>query len=209
MNHHGLIACEYCDSIHRRVALAPGDGVRCRRCFAVMYRASRWSQETWFALTVAAAILYAIANACPVVVISFGGLHDQATLWQSALALAHGAAAPIAVPAALFIVIVPGLQIALLVWVLAFARARRAAPALIPLLRLWVALRSWSMMEVCMLGILVSAIKLSSFLQVAAGPGLWAAAGLTVLMTLIAGYDTRPLWLLTPSTPVDGTAIRS
>jgi paraquat-inducible protein A len=174
-----------------------------------MYRASRWSQETWFALTVAAAILYAIANACPVVVISFGGLHDQATLWQSALALAHGAAAPIAVPAALFIVIVPGLQIALLVWVLAFARARRAAPALIPLLRLWVALRSWSMMEVCMLGILVSAIKLSSFLQVAAGPGLWAAAGLTVLMTLIAGYDTRPLWLLTPSTPVDGTAIRS
>lgn len=209
MNHHDLIMCEYCDSVYRRRALAPGEGAKCSRCLASMYCMPRWNHDAWLALTVAALILYAIANACPVVTISFQGLHHQATLWQSALALAHGAAAPIAVPAALFIVIVPGVQLALLAWLLVFARMARAAPALIPLLRLWVAMRSWSMMEVCMLGILVSAIKLSSFLQVGAGSGLWAAAGLTVLMTLVTGYDIEPLWSLTSPKPVGAMATGS
>lgn len=145
----------------------------------------------------AAAILFIIANVYPVIRISLHGLHKEATLWQSAAALAHGAAAPIAVPTALSIILVPAMQISLLAWVLVYANFGRRAPGFAQVLRALNALRPWSMIEVALLGILVAVIKLSSFVQVVPGAGIWATAGLMVLITLIANRDTHWLWELT------------
>lgn len=192
-----LVVCEHCDSVYRRRAVAPGEAARCMHCTSVLYRASRLDIDRWLALTIAAAIVFVIANVCPVIRISFQGLHNEATLWQAAMALAHGPVAPIAVPTALSIIVVPFLQIVLLAWVLLFARLGRRAPGFAQTMRMLAALRPWSMVEVCLLGILVSVIKLSSFLQVAAGAGIWAMAGLMVLITLIANRDTHWLWELT------------
>jgi paraquat-inducible protein A len=70
-------------------------------------------------------------------------------------------------------------------------------------MRLLAALRPWSMVEVCLLGILVAVVKLSNFLQVTPGAGLWATAGLMVLIMLIANRNTQRLWELTePKPPV-------
>ena len=60
---------------------------RCDRCAAILYRASSLDIDRWLALTIAAAIVFVIANVYPVVRISLQGLHDEATLWQSAAAL--------------------------------------------------------------------------------------------------------------------------
>lgn len=188
------VVCEHCDSVYRRVALANGQVARCERCLALLYRASSLDTERWLALTIAAAIMFIIANVCPLVRISLQGLHNEATLWQSAAALAHGPAAPIAVPAALSIIIVPFLQIALLGWILVFARRKKRAPGFATAMRMLVVLRPWSMVEVCMLGVLVAIIKLSSFLEVAPGPGIWAMAILMILITIIANRDVHWLW---------------
>ncbi len=147
----------------------------------------------------AAAILFAIANLCPVIRISMRGLHNEATLWQSAAALAHGPAAPVAVPAALAIIVVPFLQIVLLAWILAHARAGRRAPGFARAMRALVALRPWNMVEVGVLGILVAVIKLAGFVQVAPGAGIWATAGLMLLLTVIANRDIHSLWDMTAS----------
>jgi paraquat-inducible protein A len=192
-----LVVCEHCDSVYRRRALAAGEVARCQQCAALLYRASRLDVDRWLALTLAAAIVFVIANVYPVISISLRGLHNEATLWESAAALAHGAAAPIAVPAALSVIVVPFLQIALLGWVLLFARMGRRAPGFAQAMRMLVAIRPWSMVEVCLLGILVAIIKLSSFLQVVMGPGIWATAVLMVLITVIANRDIHWLWELT------------
>lgn len=192
-----LAVCEHCDSVYRRLTLASGEVARCDRCAAVLYRASRLDVDRWLALTIAAAIVFVIANVCPVVRISLQGLHNEATLWQSAAALGHSAAAPIALPAALSIIVVPFMQIALLAWVLVHARSGRRGPGFAPAMRLLVALRPWSMVEVGMLGILIAVIKLSSSVQVAPGAGIWAVAALMVLITVIANRDIHWLWELT------------
>jgi paraquat-inducible protein A len=145
-------------------------------------------------LTVAAAIAFAIAQASPVIRIGLQGLHNEATLWQSALALAHGPATPIALPAALAVIVVPFLQIGLLAWVLAHARIGRRAPGLAWAMRVLVAIRPWGMVEVGLLGMLVAIVKLAGFVQVAPGAGIWATAVLTVLLALIAGRDVHSLW---------------
>jgi paraquat-inducible protein A len=48
--------------------------------------------------------------------------------------------------------------------------------------------------EVCLLGALVAIVKLSGFLDVLPGVGIWATAALTVLIPLIASRDTHWLW---------------
>lgn len=196
-----LVVCEHCDSVYQRPILGPGEVARCRKCAAVLFRASRLDIDRWLALTLAAAIVFVIANVCPVVIIRLQNLSNEATLWQSAAALAHSPAALIALPTALAIIVVPFLQIGLLIWILLGARAGYRAPGFAPAMRMLVILRPWSMIEVGLLGILIAIIKLSSFLKVAPGPGIWAMAVLMVLITLIANRDTHWLWQLTEPSP--------
>ncbi|WP_175907905.1 MULTISPECIES: paraquat-inducible protein A [Burkholderia] len=189
-----LIACEHCDSVYRRRPLSRHQVAHCERCGAVLERASSMDVDRWLAMTVAAGVVFVIANACPVIRISLAGRYSETTLWQAAVALAQGPAAPIAIPAALAIVIVPCLQIALLTWLLAFARVGRCAPGFAVLMRVLATLRPWSMLEVGLLGILVAIVKLSSLVAIVPGAGIWATAVLMVLVTLIAGRDVTRLW---------------
>lgn len=193
--------CEHCDSVYKRRDLAVGQIARCDCCSAVLYRASRLNVDRWLALTVATAIVFVIANVCPVIAISLKGLHSEVTLWQAAKALAQGAAAPIAVPMAITVIVVPFLQIVALLWVLIYARLGLRAPGFAKVMRLLAALHPWGMVEVCILGILVAVIKLSSMVHVAAGPGIWAAATLMVLITVIVNRDTHILWMLPAEKP--------
>ena len=192
-----LVVCEHCDSVYRRRLLKPDERARCERCAAVLYRGGRLDIDRWLALTIAAAILFLIANLFPVVRISLQGMRAEATLWQAAAALADSQAAPIALPTALSVILVPFAQIGLLAWVLAFARAGRRAPGFARAMRVLVALRPWNMVEVGLLGILVAVVKLASYLQVAPGAGILALAGLTILVTVIASRDVHWLWDLT------------
>jgi paraquat-inducible protein A len=188
------IVCEHCDSVYRRRPGRFGEEARCATCGALLYRGGRTDVDSWLALTLAAAIAFAIANLSPVIRLSLKALRNDATLWEAALALDYGAAAPIAVPLALSIIFIPALQIGLLAWTLAFARARRRAPGFDLALRLLVALRPWSMVEVGLLGILVAAIKLSSYMKVIPGAGLMGLATTMVLLTVVTQRDLRLLW---------------
>ena len=192
-----LVACEQCDSVYRRSTLAPGEVARCSRCEAVLERAHPRDVDGWLALTMTTAVVFLIANVCPVVRISLNGMHREATLWEFAWALAQGSVAPLAVVAALVIILVPLAQISLLSWVLIPARVGRRAPGFARALRMLARLRPWSMVEVGILGILVAIIKLISLVEVTLGAGVWATAALMVLLTMIAHRDLSSLWSLT------------
>jgi paraquat-inducible protein A len=199
--HHDLVICEHCDAVYQRRALARGQVASCTNCLSVIYQAQDLNVRQRLALSVTAAIAFLIANICPVITINLHGLESHTTMWQAALALAQGDAAPIAVPTAAVAVLVPLLQIVILIWVLAFARSGQRAPGFAPAMKMLNVLRPWSMVEVCVLGILVAVIKLSSLVQVYPGAGVWATAVLMVLMTLIAGRDVSQLWTLTQPQP--------
>jgi len=191
-----LILCEHCDTAYQRPALAQGEVARCEVCAATLCRSGHLDLDGWLALAVAALVADIIANICPVIRIGLQGLHNEATLWQSVMALAQGPVALIAVPTALAVIAVPFAQILLLLWVLAYARAGRRAPGFVAAMKLLVALRPWGMVEVAMLGILVSVIKLSGFLHVVPGAGIWATAALMVLLTIVVSRDFHELWSL-------------
>ncbi len=194
-----LMTCEHCDSVYQRCRLSAGQVARCNRCEAVLQRANLLNVDRWLALTITTAVVFLIANVCPVVRISLNGIHREATLWEFSWALAQGAVAPIAIVAALVIILVPLAQIALLAWVLVYARVGHRAPGFASALRMLAFLRPWSMVEVGVLGILVAVIKLISLVEVAPGAGVWATAVLMVLITMITHRDLSSLWEQTES----------
>lgn len=188
------IICEHCDSLYQPQPLHKGESAYCLRCRAVLDRGKRLSIEQLLALTIAAGVLFMFANLFPVISISLKGLHNEVTLWGSVQALAQGRITLIALVAGLAIIFAPMLQIALLFWVLAHAHQGTVAPGFRLCMRSLEHLRPWSMLEVCLLGILVAIIKLAGLLDVHPGAGLWAMAMLMVLIILIAGKDIRRLW---------------
>ncbi|MEQ7921667.1 paraquat-inducible protein A [Xanthomonas sp. WHRI 1810A] len=188
------IICEHCDSLYQALDLSKGQSAYCLRCRAVLDRGPRMSIDQLLALSLAAAIMFVFANVFPVISISMQGLHNEVTLWGSVQALAQGRITLIALVAGLAIILAPALQIALLIWVLIPARRGEIAPGFKSCMRALEHLRPWSMLEVCLLGILVAIVKLAGMLDVHPGAGLWAMAMLMVLIVLIAGKDIRRLW---------------
>jgi len=188
------IICEHCDSVYESAPLKKHESAYCVRCKAVLARGHRLTVEQLLALTIAAGMLFVFANVFPVISISLKGLSNQVTLWQSVQALAHGDITLIALVAGLAIIFAPLLQIVLLFWVLIYAHSGKIAPGFKMCMRALEHLRPWSMLEVCLLGILVAIVKLAGMLDVHPGVGLWAMAMLMVLIILIAGRDIRRLW---------------
>ena len=189
-----LIVCEHCDSVYRKHDLEHDEIARCGRCQAVLYRASRLDIDHLLALTLAAGVVFIIANVSPVIRIAVSGMHNEANLLQSISALSQGSALIVDLVAAATLFFVPLLQILLLGWVLLFARSHRRAPGFGVAMRVLHWIRPWSMTEVFLLGVLVAIVKLSGMLNVIAGPGTWATVVLTVLITIIAKRDVRTLW---------------
>lgn len=98
--------------------------------------------------------------------------------------------------------LVPMLQIALLLWVLSFASVQRQAPARRIALVILHRLRPWSMTEVFLLGALVAVVKLSAWVHVVPGDGIWALGGLTILLAILGTYDPRAWWdFVEPASP--------
>lgn len=154
------------------------------------------------AIAIAAAILFVIANVTPVLAIEFGGMHTEANIWTAALSMDYGWIFWPALVLALTTFLVPLLQIALLLWVLSFASVRRRAPARRIALVMLHWLRPWSMTEVFLLGALVVIVKLSAWVHVVPGDGIWALAGLTILLAILGKYDPRAWWdLVEPARP--------
>ena len=52
------------------------------------------------------------------------------------------------------------------------------------------------MTEVFLLGALVAMVKLSSWVSVVAGVGLWALAALTIILAVLSKYESRSWWAL-------------
>lgn len=191
-----LIICEYCDSVYGSTRLVKHQKVCCRYCGAVVQRYTAMTLQKRLALSLTAAILLGFANFYPIMSISLQGLHNEATLWDSVIALSDGPITFIALITAIAIIVAPLVQVLLLIWVVTFALAAKRSPAFALCMRMLEALRPWSMLEVCLLGALVSVVKLAGLLDVIPGIGLLALATLSVLMIKIAGKDVRVLWQL-------------
>jgi len=73
-----LVACPHCDLLQRLPALDPGASARCPRCDKELWRRREDSLPRTLALTIAAAVLYVVANSVPMLGLTAVG-HQAST----------------------------------------------------------------------------------------------------------------------------------
>lgn len=188
--------CRECDTAYTEVALRRDQVARCRSCHAVVARHPRADVDKALAIAIACAILFLIANLTPVLGIEVAGTRTEANIWKAVLSMDSGWITLSAGALAVTMLLAPLLQVVLVIWLLSFARLQRRAPGFAHVLALLHALRPWSMTEVFLLGSLVAIVKLSSFLPISTGPGVWALGALTILLAVLGRFDPSSWWAL-------------
>lgn len=190
-----LIACRECDLLQRPTPLADHMVARCSRCAGVLYQPLEEDLDRPLAYTLAATILFVLANAFPIVGLEVQGQTTVATLFGTARALYDDNMRTLAVLVFFTTILVPALQLGAMLYLLAPLRAGRT-PRLLPIaVRMLQAIRPWGMTEVFILGLLVSLVKLGAMARVEPGVGLWSfGALLFAIAAAVASFDARVIW---------------
>jgi paraquat-inducible protein A len=190
-----LIACLDCDLMQRIPDVPPGASVRCPRCNKELWRHKPDSLNRTFALTIAALVLYIIANTVPMLGLRAVGREAFTTVVGGAHQLWLDGQQIVAVLVLFAAVISPALQIVILLLIVLGCR-REHPPAWVGLLlRHLHATRTWSMIEVMLLGVLVALTKISDYAQVILGVPLFVLFALVVLLAAIQScFDPREVW---------------
>ena len=183
--------CPQCDLLARSRPLRPGESSRCPRCGAEAGLGPRASPGTALALAVTAGQLWLLMNVFPLVALTLGGVKRQTTLIGASMSLASSGKAPLAALVALTTVIAPGIEILVALYVLSSLDALARSGLVGRFVRWYRALRRWSMVDVFMLGCLVSIVKLAHLADIVVGPGLWACAALLPVLAILNAY-ARP-----------------
>ena len=189
-----LAGCEECDAIYRKGDLALGERAYCTCCGAELYRRSR-SFSSLLALVITALIIFVIANSFPIVIVELQGNTSQTTLIGAAWTMFHIDRALVGVLILITTFIVPLIELLLLSYVFAYISLwKRRPPYLIPALRALFLFRTWGMVEVFLIGVLVTLVKLVGMVTVIPGVALWAFTLLSVLLVYIASLKIKDLW---------------
>jgi paraquat-inducible protein A len=190
-----LIACHECDLLHRVTSVPPGSVARCCRCGCVLSRPKRDSLERTLALTVSGLVLFALSNVFPFLSFKLQGLVQQTLLVTGIRQLHEQGMTGLAVLVAFTTLIAPGIQLVGLLYILVPLRHNRVSPGLFQVFRLFRSLQPWGMMEVFMLGILVSIVKLAKMAQIVPGIAAFSFMALIfVLAAAMASLDPHEVW---------------
>jgi paraquat-inducible protein A len=191
----GLIACPDCDLLQRLPELAPGESARCPRCERELWRRREDSLNRTLALALASAVLYLVANSVPMLSLTIVGRKASTTVLGGAMHLWDDGQSTVGLLVLFTAVIAPALQIGFMLAVVLGALSKRPPRWVGTLLRHQPTARTWSMLEVMMLGVLVALVKIADYATVIPGIALFV---LGILVFLLAGmqaaFDSRQVW---------------
>ena len=190
-----FIACHDCDLLQREIPLKPGCAATCSRCGAVLYRNATDSIDRTLAYTLSAAVVFVVANVFPIFAIEVQDSITAINLMGAVRSLWHQEMQAVSLVVLVTTVLVPSLELITMTYLLLPLKFLRVPPGYTLLLRLMRMVAPWGMIEVLMLGMLVSLVKLTSSFKVIPGVALWSFGVLTLLLAAAAAsFSTRDVW---------------
>lgn len=188
-------ACPECDLLLQDVAVPPGSESVCPRCGHVLREGRPDSVLHALLLSTLGLMLFGPAIGMPLLSLSVTGLRQEASLAQAVLALADNGFWEVALMVATCAVIAPLLNLWLL-FAVSVTLQLRSQPRWLPLLmRMNHHVREWAMLEVFLMGVLVSMVKLKDIAELLPGIGLYCFVCLMLCALLLNTIiDEHELW---------------
>ena len=187
----GLAGCGTCGKV------SPVEEGKCPRCGSRLHLRKPNSIQNTIALMTAAFVLYIPSHLLPIMTVTELGDVTHNTIISGMLYFWRSGAYPIALVIFTASILIPLLKILALIWLCAAATGK-VRPSPVTLGRLyWFTelLGRWSMVDIFVVGILVSVVQLGNYMTVIPGIGAIAFAGV-VLLTMLAAmaFEPRLLW---------------
>jgi paraquat-inducible protein A len=190
-----FIACHECDVIHRIKPLPAKEAAHCIRCGAVLYKHKPNSLERTLAFAFAGLILFILANSFPFLGLKIGSQVRETTLITGIYELYVQGMQVIAILVLFTTVLVPFTQMLCLLYILLPLKSHRLPKGLPRLFRFVNSVGPWGMMEVFMVGILVSLVKLAGMAKITPGISLYSFLALIfVLAAMTVSLDSHLIW---------------
>ena len=194
-DHSIQIGCAECDLLVTIDALANGERASCPRCGHLMTQNTEDGLTRSLAFALAAALLLVMSMAFPFLSIQANGLEQVMTLPRSAYELYRDGFLAVAILVMGPIIAVPAMMISALVALLLAIRRGKRARWLVPTGRFLFFLNPWSMVEVFVIGVLVSLVKIGAMATVVLGISFWAYVVFSIcFIATLTNLDRVQLW---------------
>jgi paraquat-inducible protein A len=179
-----ILLCHECDLLIQNKVIKEDSKLICPRCGHILYKQAYHTFGKALAYALTALIFFYPAVTEPIMLLNMGGLSQQQSLIGGSKVLLSEQYYLVAILTFLSSMFVPLLRLLLLVYVTLSLVLNFFHVSLIWSFRLYHHIEEWSMLDVYMLGIVVSIVKLLSMAEIQPGIGLWAYACLLITSIL-------------------------
>ena len=192
-----LVSCHVCGKLSCNLRVPKGHHARCPRCHAPAHSRKPDSLNRAWALALAAFILYIPANVFPIMTVVSLGNAGAHTIMGGVVALWEAGMVPLALVVFFASVFVPLLKLLALVYLLLSVQLKwRARPRQrTSMYRIVEGIGRWSMLDIFVIAILISLVRLGNLATIVPGVGATAFAAVVVLtMFAASSFDPRLIW---------------
>jgi len=176
-------------------AIQEGERAECPRCGHTLTQRPKQGFERALSFALAGCVFFAISLAFPFLTLSNGGIENVMTLPEASIAIWREQDPVLAV--IVFVAII-ALPIALLGVIIALVMPlvlERPVPWLPQLGKLMIRLNDWAMVEVFVIGTIVSLVKIAKLATVILGLSFWAYIVFAICLTAaLSGLDRLQVW---------------
>ena len=197
----GLIACHFCHTLsklpeHQEIDLERAE-LRCPCCQSIIHsRIPNSLSKTW-ALLIAAIILYIPANTLPIMTVILWGNGQPDTIMSGVIHLLDGGMWPLALLIFIASIFIPILKLIILTGLMISVHLKSSwKPRDRTLLyRITEFVGRWSMVDVFVIGLLVTLVQFGNSANVTPGLGALSFASVVILTMFAAHtFDPRLIW---------------
>lgn len=190
-----VIACHDCDLLLKLPDLTMGVVAECPRCGAFLRRTQFNSINRTLGWVSTGLILYVVAVSFPFLSMTAKGISKTTALSSGIVILCQQNMVGMGTVVLLTCLLAPLFSMLSLLYVLAPLRLGYRLPLAAPLFAWYLRLRPWSMMEVYLLGILISMVKLTKLALIIPGPSFYSFIALIfVLAASLVSLDIHHVW---------------
>jgi len=190
-----LMACHDCDLLQKIPLVPERSAAHCRRCGSMLIQNKPKSFQRPLALLFAGVILFVMFNAFPFLTFKKEGLEHQTHVVTGIRQLAGQGMEALAALVAINLIIIPGLSLLASLYVLVPMSLNRRVPGMFRVFRYLRLLQPWHMVEIFMLGVLVSIVKLAKMAQIIPGMAVYSlTAFIFVMAAASAAIDPHEVW---------------
>jgi paraquat-inducible protein A len=190
-----LIGCPDCDLLVKKSQPKKGYNLACPRCGSLLFKSRLDSIDRTLALSLSGLLLFFPACFLPLLNFKVLGYSGKCTMVKAAVQMFSSGYLWMGFLVLFCSILVPFIVLSILFFI-SFSIKTEKFPAIIgKTLKAYHHLSEWTMLDVYMIGILISLIKMKDYGEIYSGPVLYSFIGLLAMVILtMLSFDSHHAW---------------